>query len=196
MHATAQLDSGQVKAAIARDLALLHQPGEVFELRALDAGGRPRNTASGYFNDLDAAADWALRLDIGKPVGVYHTINPLNPALLARAANRVKQWANVTATDSDVMCRRWLMLDIDPPRPSGICATEAEKAQARETAGALEDILRSRGWPYLCASSIADAMRFAERLGLTFEISSNSWWYPGQTTRLVFQEPLNEEGER
>lgn len=134
--------------SIRAGLALLHQPGEVFELRALDAGGRPRNTASGYFDDLDAAAEAAWQLDKGGAVGVYHSINPLMPALLARAANRAKHWAKVTATDSDVLSRRWLLLDIDPPRPSGICATDAEKAKARETAAALEEILRSRGWPH------------------------------------------------
>lgn len=47
--------------------------------------------------------------------------------------------------------------------------------------------------PYLSADMIPDAIRFAELLGLTFDIRPNSWWYPGQTTRLVFQEPIEPE---
>jgi hypothetical protein len=43
--------------------------------------------------------------------------------------------------------------------------------------------------PYLGSRGIVDAMRFAERLMLEFDFSPNSWWYPGQTTRLIFQEP-------
>jgi len=43
--------------------------------------------------------------------------------------------------------------------------------------------------PYLSPSMIPDAIRFAELLGLTFDILPNSWWFPGRTTRLVFQEP-------
>ena len=50
--------------------------------------------------------------------------------------------------------------------------------------------------PYLEVGMVEDARRFAKLLGLTFDIRPNSWWYPGQTTRLVFQEPKSKDDQQ
>src|SRR4051794_40201551 len=74
---------------IARAIDLLFPPDSVIELRALKV---PKgNTASGYFDGqhrkdlIVAAADLS-----GMAQGVYVTLNPVLPTLLARARNRVK----------------------------------------------------------------------------------------------------------
>ena len=41
--------------------------------------------------------------------------------------------------------------------------------------------------PYLSIEGVKAAERFAERFELELSISSNSWWFPGQTTRLIFR---------
>jgi hypothetical protein len=46
--------------------------------------------------------------------------------------------------------------------------------------------------PYASPDDIADAVRFAEVVGLELRIEPNSWWYPGQTTRLMFMLPKAE----
>ncbi len=143
-------------AEIRRSLELLHEPGDVFEVRALKVpSGRWENTVSGYFNNFDAAAEAVWTLDnCRKPKGVYVTINPVNPALLARACNRLVERPAATTSDADVIRRRWLPFDIDPNRPSGISATNEEVALAVSLAADIEDILRSIGWGYpLYASS-------------------------------------------
>jgi hypothetical protein len=128
-------------------LRLLHEPGSVFEIRALNPkAGRPR-TMTGYFNDVAAAADAAKQLD-GDFEGVYVTINPVVPALLARAANRMRESGRGESTaDADVVCRRWLVLDFDPVRPAGVSALDEEKQCARALAGAVVKDLTARGWP-------------------------------------------------
>ncbi len=40
--------------------------------------------------------------------------------------------------------------------------------------------------PYLAPSHLAGARRLAKLLGLTLEVSPISWWFPGNTTRLIF----------
>ena len=82
----------------------------------------------------------------GEGAGVYATLNPLNPDLLARAANRVKEYAKETTADRDIVNRRWLPIDFDPVRPAGISSTDAEYAKALDRALACREWLTSRGW--------------------------------------------------
>jgi hypothetical protein len=133
---------------------LLFQPGDVFEVRAPDCrerrDARYAFTCSGYFTyeTLDAAVAAIAELDrSGTAPGIYVTINPVAPPLLARAANRIKPRARETTQDKDVVRRRWLLVDVDPVRPAGICSTDAELTLALERAHAVVQYLTSVGWP-------------------------------------------------
>ena len=131
-------------AVIRRALALFVEPGAVVELRIFDT---PRDgTVSGYFDDLDALVQAAVAWS-GKAPGVYITMNRLDPALLARARNRVRFRAKQTTSDGDVRWRRWLLIDCDPRRLAGISATEAEHAAALILAQTVRRFLQEAGWP-------------------------------------------------
>lgn len=112
--------------------------GEVVEIRAIDvegAGpwkGRARGTVSGYFDNAETFAKAAKALDDAQAKGVYFTINPCNPALLARANNHLVANPKNTTQDTDIVCLRWLPIDLDPKRPAGISATDAEVSTALE----------------------------------------------------------------
>jgi hypothetical protein len=130
---------------------LLIEPEQVVELRALEVkrgNGRP-HTEAGFF-DADHLADMAkIALQVTLLAkGVYFTLNPLNPELLARRCNRI-DWAGEgeLAKDKDVLRRRWLLIDADPVRDPLISSTDEEKAAALQTVGAVRDFLRSRAWP-------------------------------------------------
>ena len=129
-------------------LGLLVEPGAVAELRAIGADGR---ISSGFFDDLAQMATAAEVLDAsGEFSGIYVTLNPVNPALLARRANRVQSRLSrkdATTSDGDIVHRRWLPIDIDPVRPSGISATLEEHRAACRTAGDICDALTEAGWP-------------------------------------------------
>ncbi len=45
--------------------------------------------------------------------------------------------------------------------------------------------------PYLSIEDVASAVEMAKMLGLEIDISSNSWWFPGSTTRIAFLKPKN-----
>lgn len=136
--------------AIRRSLELLHEPGSVFEVRGLGIkSGKYENVASGYYDNFDKAAHDIAVMDCRqKPKGIYTTINPCNPALLARANNRLVERPKATTSDADITRRRWLPFDIDPHRPSGIAATDDEVGLAVSLAGDIEEILRGMGWGY------------------------------------------------
>lgn len=92
-------------------------------------GTRKGQIDSGYFNDPALAAN-ALASSQNYYTGVYFTPNPAVPDVLARAYNRIVPWAQVTTHDTEIARRRWLMVDIDPKRPNGVSATDAEHERA------------------------------------------------------------------
>ena len=98
----------------------------VVEVRALADGV----THSGYFDDYGKLACAVEALDADPSItGIYVTLNAVNPALLARRVNRIKMRLSrkdATTADTDIIRRRWLPVDIDPVRPSGVSSTDAE----------------------------------------------------------------------
>jgi hypothetical protein len=125
---------------------MLHEPGEVFEIRAL--GGKLRRTLSGYFDDHDKAARGALDCARRGAEGVYVTLNPVNRVLLARASNKViEAQRSASAADKDIARRRWLFIDLDAVRPSGISSTDPEHQAALERAREIAAWLARCNWP-------------------------------------------------
>ncbi len=127
--------------------------GELYELRILDCVDNPQYppfTMFGYFDSkhLDDMAKAALRWT-PKAAGVYVTMNPVNPDLLARAANRVIRAGRDTksTSDGDIVARRRLTIDFDPDRPAGISATDEEKVFASQVAWMVRSDLHVLGWP-------------------------------------------------
>ena len=115
---------------LVRSVEVLFQPGAVVELRAF----RGRETVSGYYDDHSALARETRNLD-ERAYAIYVTLNEVDPALLARASNRTRKvYREPTTSDGDILRRRWLPLDFDPARPSGVSATDAEKRAAKERA--------------------------------------------------------------
>ena len=131
-------------------LTAIVEPDTVFEVRALDAriGHSYRiSRVSGFFNSRETCLNQLKRLTAF--CGIYITLNPVRPALLARRANRLDYVAerNTLTGDQHIVSRRCIIVDVDPVRPSGISATDAEKKAAWEKAQLIVEYLRSHGWP-------------------------------------------------
>jgi hypothetical protein len=122
---------------------VLYQPGDVVELRALDVGGK---TVAGYFDDHAKLAEAAAKLS-GSAAGVYVVLNKLTPALLARSANRLTTGPKNLTQDKDIIRRRYLPIDIDARRPSGISSTDAEHDAAIQVDGKIKEYLVGLGVP-------------------------------------------------
>ncbi len=132
-------------------LRLWFQAGDVFEVRVLDAVSadyRREHIESGYFDyeHISAVPEALKRLLSFR--GVYVTVNPVNPDLLARAVNRLRPAGrNPTTADTDIVLRRWLLIDCDPRRASGVSSSNAEHESALAKAREIRDGLSSLGWP-------------------------------------------------
>jgi len=134
---------GLLRDAVAR----LAGPGQVVEVRALT----DQYTHSGYFSDPAALVRVVEPLDADSSVhGIYVTLNEVNPALLSRRANRIKMRLGKkdnTTSDADVLRRRWLPIDIDPLRPSGVSSTDEEHGLALAKAEEVAHWLAGLGLP-------------------------------------------------
>ncbi|MDD3967082.1 MAG: hypothetical protein PHP63_08570, partial [Candidatus Marinimicrobia bacterium] len=135
---------------IIRALRLWFKPGDVFEIRVLDAvtaDYRREHIESGYFDfeHIESVPEALKRLLSSR--GVYVTVNPVNPDLLARAVNRIRAAGkSPTTADSDIPVRRWLLIDCDAVRPTGVSSSDAEHEAALATAREIRDGLTSLGW--------------------------------------------------
>ncbi len=136
---------------ITHALRLWFQAGDVFEVRVLDAVSadyRREHIESGYFDyeHISAVPEALKRLLSFR--GVYVTVNPVNPDLLARAVNRLRPAGrNPTTADTDIVRRRWLLIDCDPRRAAGVSSSNAEHESALAKAREIRDGLSSLGWP-------------------------------------------------
>ena len=134
------------KAAILAALAVLFDPADVIELRAFAKGGKKR-TDAGYFDSAHwpDLANHAAQLS-NSGAAVYITLNPVDPQLLSRYNNRIEAFATATTTDKQIVRRRWLLIDLDPARPSNTSATDAQLAAAHVKAQAIYKHLKGIGW--------------------------------------------------
>ena len=136
---------------ITHALRLWFQAGDVFEVRVLDAVSadyRREHIESGYFDyeHISAIPEALKRLLSFR--GVYVTVNPVNADLLARAVNRLRPAGrNPTTADTDIVRRRWLLIDCDPRRASGVSSSNSEHESALAKAREIRDGLSSLGWP-------------------------------------------------
>ena len=120
------------------------EAGEVVEIRGLGLYGKNRawegfcggsGVVAGYFDNPSDFHKAAMALDEAGATGVYFTLNPVNPDLLARAVNRLKASPKYLTQDTDIKCLRWIPIDLDPVRPTGISSNDDELEAGREVAG-------------------------------------------------------------
>jgi D5 N terminal like len=111
----------------ANPLTLIHSAGERVNIRAI--GNSVVNLIDTNLEGLFADA-----LEQNKQGrNCYHTINPVRPDANCAAAG-----------DDDIAEIRWLPYDVDPDRPAGVAATEAEKHIARGVASAIVDFWKGQ----------------------------------------------------
>jgi hypothetical protein len=109
-------------------------PGEVVEFRIPDAEGnldgkRIWGTVLGYFDSHEVFCEAVKKAESLHHEGIFITLQGIDPRLLARSFNRLKQ-SKLATSDNDVLFYRWLPIDLDPVRPSGIASSDSELKEA------------------------------------------------------------------
>lgn len=142
--------------AAAAFFAAVAPPGTVLEMRIPKTKrGGPRRyfgVASGYFDNAVSFAQAAGRIGGEDAEAVYVTVNPVDPALLARSANRLKDGNPPTTTDAQIVAYRHLFVDVDPVYAAADAAGISASLDERRRALAKRDdvlafVTETLGWP-------------------------------------------------
>jgi hypothetical protein len=156
---------------VGKALSVVIDDGQAFEIRILSPRYKGRRWSPrvlyGYFDDPAAVVAAIQQAGLEGAKGVYFTLNPIDPALLARGHNRlVEAKDGQTTADTNIVRRRWLLIDCDPKRPSGISASEEEKEQAHAKAREVFTFLQSEGWPEPVAADSGNGFHLLYRIDL------------------------------
>lgn len=128
---------------IRKAIEQLHQGGKLFEVRIIS--GRNKKPISGYFRDADTLLEKLQTVDL-RGANVYVTLNEVNASLFSRIQSETFVAGANSTGDHEVDGYRWLFIDLDPVRPTGISSTDEELKEAFDLAGRVANYLQGIGF--------------------------------------------------
>jgi len=159
-------------AEIEQALAALVDQGNAFEIRILNPQRNGRSwqpkVTFGYFDDPSRVVEALSSLRLTAAKGIYITLNPIEPTLLARSHNRFSDAkTDSTTPDKYILSRRWLLVDLDPVRPPEISSSDEEKAAAHDRCRVVYQDLQTAGWPAPIVGDSGNGYHLLYRLDLS-----------------------------
>ena len=127
---------------IRKAIEQIHPDGELFEVRILN---KDKKAISGYFKDAETLLQKIKSIDL-RGANVYFTLNQINEALFSRVQSECFVAKANTTSDNDVDGYKWLFIDLDPKRVSGISSNDAELQKAYDLAGKIYRYLKDKGF--------------------------------------------------
>lgn len=140
MRWTNYIDPDEVRKAI----RTLQAPGAVFEVRVLGGSNR-KDVMSGYFRDAETLLDAFDTIDV-RGRNIYITLGEVKEECFARSQSERFERNTSTTSDTEVLSYRWLFIDLDPVRPTGISSSEHEIGLAKELKRKVETYMQGVGF--------------------------------------------------
>lgn len=129
---------------IRKTIELMKPNSQLFEVRVIFNN---KAMYSGYFNDADSLMTAFRELNVQGECNVYITLNSINPACYDRQQkNTFCKNAKITTSDNDIIGYDWLMIDLDPKRPSGTSSTNEQIEKAKEYGNKIYQFMRNLGF--------------------------------------------------
>lgn len=129
---------------IRKTIELMKPNSQLFEVRMIFNN---KAMYSGYFNDADSLMAAFRELNVQGECNVYITLNSINPACYDRQQkNTFCKNAKITTSDNDIIGYDWLMIDLDPKRPSGTSSTNEQIEKAKEYGSKIYQFMRNLGF--------------------------------------------------
>lgn len=120
---------------------ILKNNNELVEIRLI---GSNKN-GSGYFTDAKTLIE-AIK-PYTDSYNCYFTLNTINPACYSREQkDKIVLRPKNTTQDSEIICRNYVLCDLDPKRPSGVCSTKEESMKAYEKGKEVTKFLMNNGF--------------------------------------------------
>lgn len=147
--------------------SVFHDEGEITEIRALGAGA----IYSGYYKSIENAIRDIEYLDKKDDLQIYFIINAIREDCYGRVQREKLAYKPKTTTDAEIIGRKWLMIDLDPKRTSGISSTNEELEYAHQKAKEVYKFLRNNGFnePIICMSGNGYHLMYSCRIAVSPE---------------------------
>lgn len=124
---------------IRRFIDIIHPDNKLFEVRIIDG----KRTFSGYFTDSEKAYN---AIQAYAHLNIYIVFNAINEACYSRVQKDKIMPTPVTTSDVDITSRQWILIDIDPKRPSACNSTDDELKEALSISSRIGKYLRGIGF--------------------------------------------------
>lgn len=129
------------ESEIYRWFDIMKNGNELVEIRLIGTN----KTGSGYFTDAKTLVD-AIK-PYSDSYNIYFTLNAINPACYSREQkDTIILRPKNTTQDSEIIARNYVLIDLDPKRPSGVCSTKEEATKAYEKGKEVYKFLMDNGF--------------------------------------------------
>lgn len=129
---------------IRKTIAIMKPDGQLFEVRVIYGN---KAMYSGYFTNADDLMRAFDELRNFADCNVYITLNSINEACFDRVQKkRFEKNAKTTTSDNDIVGYDWLMIDLDPKRPSGTSSTDEQIKKAKEQGNKIYQFMQNLGF--------------------------------------------------
>ena len=130
---------------VKQSIEILKPHNALYEIRILQGNGKRKTTISGYFKGTKNLEKAFKTVNLSK-ANVFLSLNDIDNSCYSREQHEKFVQIDNTTSDTDITAFRWLLVDIDPKRKSGISSTSDELNNAIETAAKIEAFLD--GWGF------------------------------------------------
>jgi len=132
------------EAELRRTISIMKPAGELFEVRIIPANKKQKPYV-GYFKDADVLIRELKRQSL-KGANIYITLQAIKEACYSREQRDCFVQGASTTSDNDVEGYNWLMIDLDPERPSGVSSSEEELKAAKDLGNKIYKYLSDLGF--------------------------------------------------
>jgi len=149
---------------VRRMIKVIKPNGQLFEIRIMLPG---KKNLSGYFTDADTAVE-KLKTNINlKNAIVYFTLNYVDPGCYSRLQrDHFEAFPENATTDADIIGYNWLMVDLDPKRPTGASSSDEELQKARALGEEVKKYLKVRGFSEPLMAMSGNGIHLLYKVGL------------------------------
>ena len=140
MQRKSYVDPDKVREAI----TTLQAPGKVFEVRVIGTTGR-KDIISGYFRDAETLLQKFNDINL-RDRNVYVTLGEVKEECFSRAQSERFVSNTNTPRDPEIISYRWLFIDLDPVRPTGISSSNEELDEAKRLSETVYQYLHDLGF--------------------------------------------------
>lgn len=129
-------------------------------------------TASGYYRNIENLIRDVERMDAEGKFQIYFTLNCIEESCYGREQCEKVVWKpKNTTTDNDIKGRYWILIDLDPKRPSGTSSSNEEYEKAHYKAVDVYRYLMDMGFyePVVCSSGNGWHLLLPCKIGISTE---------------------------